>query len=59
MSNRKNTLVPDRRTDSRHKTQRRYASQTLFHDVREIVIEHAGYEYRLRITRHDKLLLTK
>ena len=25
----------------------------------ELVIEHAGQEYRLRLTRNDKLILTK
>ena len=26
---------------------------------KELVIEHAGAEYRLRLTRNDKLILTK
>jgi len=26
---------------------------------RELVIDHAGQEYRLRLTRNDKLILTK
>ena len=26
---------------------------------REVIIEHAGEEYRLRLTRRDKLILTK
>jgi hemin uptake protein HemP len=26
---------------------------------RELVIEHAGQEYHLRLTRNDKLILTK
>ena len=26
---------------------------------KELVIEHAGSEYRLRLTRNDKLILTK
>jgi hemin uptake protein HemP len=38
---------------------RRVASTTLFGDEREIVIVHRGQEYRLRITRADKLILTK
>lgn len=37
---------------------RRVASATLFGGVREVVIEHAGREYRLRITQNDKLILT-
>ena len=34
-------------------------SAELFAGGREIVIRHAGSEYRLRITRTDKLILTK
>ena len=34
-------------------------SAALFAGSREIVIRHAGSEYRLRITRSDKLILTK
>lgn len=37
---------------------RRVASKALFAGVREIVIDHAGREYRLRITQNDKLILT-
>ena len=37
----------------------RYASQELFRGQQEILIEHAGHAYRLRITRQDKLILTK
>ncbi len=39
--------------------QREYSSQCLFQGAREIRIRHAGQEYRLRITQHDKLILTK
>jgi len=42
------------KTDSR-----RYQSQALFCGQQEILIEHAGHSYRLRITRQDKLILTK
>lgn len=35
------------------------ASASLFHGYREVVILHGGQEYRLRITRADKLILTK
>ena len=38
-----------RRMDSRH----------LLGGGHELVIEHAGQEYRLRLTRNDKLILTK
>jgi hemin uptake protein HemP len=34
-------------------------SRELFQSAREIVIEHAGCHYRLRITQHGKLILTK
>jgi hemin uptake protein HemP len=37
----------------------RYESRTLFRSARELVIEHAGHEYRLRLTRQGKLILTK
>jgi len=34
-------------------------SATLFERGREVVIVHHGQEYRLRITKSDKLILTK
>lgn len=37
----------------------RWRSIELFGTAREVVIEHAGEEYRLRLTRQDKLILTK
>jgi hemin uptake protein HemP len=37
---------------------RRIASQDLLGARREIVILHNGREYRLRLTQHDKLILT-
>ena len=39
--------------------QRQIPSTSLFHGRREIVIVHHGQEYRLRITKADKLILTK
>lgn len=39
--------------------QRQIPSASLFHGRREIVIVHHGQEYRLRITKADKLILTK
>jgi hemin uptake protein HemP len=39
--------------------QARLDSKDLFGTAREIVIEHAGDEYRLRLTRQGKLILTK
>ncbi len=38
---------------------RRIASQALLEGARELVIEHQGSEYHLRLTRNDKLILTK
>lgn len=37
----------------------RIDSHRLLSGGRELVIEHAGHEYRLRLTRNDKLILTK
>jgi hemin uptake protein HemP len=37
----------------------RIASTDLFHGRREILIVHHGTEYRLQITKADKLILTK
>jgi hemin uptake protein HemP len=37
----------------------RLSSRDLFRGQREIVILHGGHEYLLRITRADKLILTK
>jgi hemin uptake protein HemP len=38
---------------------RRLESLALFQGEREIVIVHRGLEYRLRVTRAEKLILTK
>jgi hemin uptake protein HemP len=38
---------------------RRIFSTALFRDDREVAIIHRGQEYRLRITKGDKLILTK
>ena len=38
---------------------KRIASQQLLGGGHELVIEHSGQEYRLRLTRNDKLILTK
>ena len=39
--------------------QRRLSSDELLDGRRELVIEHSGEEYRLRITSKGKLILTK
>jgi hemin uptake protein HemP len=38
---------------------RRVESALLFERGRELIIVHRGQEYRLRITKSDKLILTK
>ncbi|QNK02635.1 hemin uptake protein HemP [Dyella telluris] len=38
---------------------RRVSSQVLLQGERELVIQHEGSEYHLRLTRNDKLILTK
>lgn len=40
-------------------TTRRLASASLFRGAHEVVIVHEGQEYRLRITKANKLILTK
>ena len=37
----------------------KYDTQTLFAGGREIVIHHAGADYRMKITRQGKLILNK
>jgi hemin uptake protein HemP len=37
----------------------RLVSKNLFASTNEVIIEHAGEEYRLRLTRQGKLILTK
>ena len=37
----------------------RVSSREIFRGEREIVILHGDHEYRLRITRADRLILTK
>lgn len=38
---------------------RRISSDSLLEGGRELVIQHLGSEYHLRLTRNDKLILTK
>ncbi len=38
---------------------RRVSSEALLAGERELVITHEGSEYHLRLTRNDKLILTK
>jgi len=46
-------------THSKEQQVRQLHSQDLFKHHKEVVIEHAGQDYRLRITRQNKLILTK
>ncbi len=41
------------------RTTRAISSESLFAGARELVIQHAGEHYRLRITNQGKLILTK
>jgi len=40
-------------------TDQRITSEMFFNKVRELVIQHEGEDYRLRITANHKLILTK
>jgi hemin uptake protein HemP len=51
--------MPPREPHERDRAPRRIHSPALFDGAREVVIVHQGQEYRLRITRADKLILTK
>lgn len=60
------TPKPARRADDGEQRQptecsvpRRIPSPALFGEDREVVIVHQAQEYRLRITKADKLILTK
>jgi len=54
LSLRRPTLAPVELTGAR-----RVSSQSLLEGGRELVIQHQGSEYHLRLTRNDKLILTK
>jgi hemin uptake protein HemP len=45
--------------DSRITTPINYSTNALFKDRKTLIIEHRGEIYYLRITRNDKLILTK
>lgn len=40
-------------------TRPRLRSEDLFRSGNELIIEHRGEEYRLKLTRNDKLILNK
>jgi hemin uptake protein HemP len=50
---------PDRSPTAASTAAQRIDSHRLLAGGRELVIDHAGQEYRLRLTRNDKLILTK
>jgi hemin uptake protein HemP len=54
-------MQPDSAEDARGRQgpPRRIDTEALLQREREIVIVHRGQEYRLRITKSDKLILTK
>ena len=45
-------------TPGTNPTALRLSSSTLFRGTDEVLIEHLGREYRLRLTRNGKLILT-
>lgn len=54
------TPIPrDTERVARATSRRIISSQSLFGEQREVVIEHGGEEYRLRVTSNKKLILTK
>ena len=53
-----NTL-PSKSLPPKKRMESKYSSQTLLSGKQEILIEHAGHTYRLRITRQNRLILTK
>lgn len=52
-------LASEPRVGDVSSARRRVSSKDLFGPLRELVIEHVGEEYRLRITSQGKLILTK
>lgn len=59
-SSRRNTLtLPSRPVSNLTNGPKRVDSISLLSGNRELIIEHAGCEYRLRRTQNDKLILTK
>ena len=51
---REDTRVPPQASKQRG----RVSSSTLLGEMRELIIEHNGREYRLRVTSHGNLILT-
>jgi hemin uptake protein HemP len=59
LSNKPLNLALSTKQDIAPALRQRLNSADLFGTAREVVIEHAGEEYRLRLTRQGKLILTK
>jgi len=60
LSSKIKTIVMSDATSRPVSTERpRFSSDTLLSGAREVIIEHAGDEYRLRLTSQGKLILTK
>ncbi len=60
MSGKKDTPIPPASPAGRSPQPLVIPSDTLFRpDRREVVILHEGHAYRLRLTRQNKLILTK
>lgn len=60
LHHRRTTLVlPARPAPAATNLPKRIDSNSLLSGNRELIIEHAGCEYRLRRTQNDKLILTK
>ena len=58
----KSDPIPDKAFDAATKNRTlpgTVSAEHLFGGAKEIVIRHQGDNYRLRITRNDKLILTK
>ncbi len=49
---------PEAGRDESSSSPQRVDSNSLFGAARELIIEHNGREYRLRLTQNDKLILT-
>jgi hemin uptake protein HemP len=54
-----NTLTLPHRPQTIRSSVPRLSSAELLRGTHELVIEHHGQEYRLRLTRNDKLILNK
>jgi hemin uptake protein HemP len=58
MHNEEQSGAPERKAGDRHPPVPRVSSRQLLKERGEIIIEHEGREYRLRITHNGKLILT-